>query len=162
MDLSALPESDLQFRVEKLLAEYAQCIDDDRLEAWPDFFNEKCIYKIAALENTSRGLPVSAIFCDSKGMLVDRVVSLRKANIFERHQYRHIVSSTIVSDVSHSSVSARSNYAVYRTRGNGVTELYSAGVYEDKIVVTGEQLRFAERIVIYDTDRVDTLLVTPL
>jgi anthranilate 1,2-dioxygenase small subunit len=162
MDLSTLAESHLQFRVERLLAEYVQCIDDDRLEAWPDYFAAECVYKVAALENTSRGLPLAAIFCDSKGMLVDRVVSLRKANIFERHQYRHIVSSTLLTDISRASVSARSHYVVYRTRGNGVTELFSAGVYEDKIVSVDSELKFAEKLVIYDTDRVDTLLVTPL
>ena len=162
MDLSTLPPPDLQYRVERLLAEYVQCIDDDRLEAWPGYFAADCIYKIAALENTSRGLPVAAIFCDSIGMLIDRIVSLRKANIFERHQYRHVVSSTILSDVAHNSLRARSHYVVYRTRGTGVTELFSAGVYEDKIVSVGNELKFAEKIVIYDTDRVDTLLVTPL
>lgn len=162
MDLNTLAGSDLQYLIERLLAEYVQCIDDDKLEAWPDFFTEQCIYKIAALENTARGLPIAAIFCDSKGMLTDRVVSLRKANIFERHQYRHLVSSTIVSDITADSVNVRSHYVVYRTRGNGVTELYSAGVYQDRIVSVNNELKFAEKLVIYDTDRVDTLLVTPL
>ena len=54
------------------------------------------------------------------------------------------------------------HYVVYRTRGNGVTELYSAGVYQDRIVSVNNELKFAEKLVIYDTDRVDTLLVTPL
>lgn len=162
MDLNTLAGSDLQYLIERLLAEYVQCIDDDKLEAWPDFFTEQCTYKIAALENTARGLPIAAIFCDSKGMLTDRVVSLRKANIFERHQYRHLVSSTIVSDITADSVNVRSHYVVYRTRGNGVTELYSAGVYQDRIVSVNNELKFVEKLVIYDTDRVDTLLVTPL
>lgn len=162
MDLSSCSESDIQFKTTRLLAQYVQCIDDDRLESWPHFFVDECVYKISALENVARGLPIAAIFCDSKGMLVDRVVSLRKANIFERHQYRHIVSATIVDNLTPTTLSARSNYVVYRTRGNGVTEIYSAGTYDDKIVVQNEQLLFAEKIVIYDTDRIDTLLVTPL
>lgn len=161
MKLTTLSDAEIQFKVERLLAEYVQCIDDDRLEAWPDFFVDECIYKISARENVERNMPVAAIFCDSKGMLADRVISLRHANVYELHRYRHIVSSTIVSDVSESALNARSNYVVYRTRINGVTEIYSAGTYNDKIVVAGDRLLFQERIVVYDTDRIDTLLVTP-
>ena len=36
MKLAGLGEVELQFRVERLLARYAQCIDDDQLEAWPE------------------------------------------------------------------------------------------------------------------------------
>ena len=32
--------------VEELLGAYADCIDNDRLEEWPDFFTESCVYKI--------------------------------------------------------------------------------------------------------------------
>ena len=162
MNLSALSEIEIHFKLERLLAEYVQCIDNDRLEQWPEFFVDNCIYKILALENAARGMPVSAIFCDTKNMLIDRVVSLRKANIYERHQYHHIVSSTIVSNVTATSAKMRSNYVVYRTRGQGVTELYSAGVYEDSVIVIDDRLLFEEKTVIYDTDRIDTLLVTPL
>jgi len=51
---------------------------------------------------------------------------------------------------------------VLRTRTNGVTEIFSAGSYRDRIVVEDGELRFAEKLVIFDTDRIDTLLVTPL
>ena len=162
MKLTALSDADLQFKVERLLAEYVQCIDDDRLEQWPDFFVDECVYKIAARENVERNMPVAAIFCDSKGMLTDRVISLRHANIYERHRYRHVVSSTIVSNVSDAGLSARSNYVVYRTRINGVTEVYSAGTYDDRIVIAGDHLLFQEKIAVYDTDRIDALLATPL
>ena len=33
---------------------------------------------------------------------------------------------------------------------------------DDKIVVVEDRLLFQERIVVYDTDRIDTLLVTPI
>jgi hypothetical protein len=37
-----------------------------------------------------------------------------------------------------------------------------AGGYRDRIVLDGESCRFAEKLVTFDTDRIDTLLVTPL
>jgi anthranilate 1,2-dioxygenase small subunit len=162
MKLTALTDVEIQFRVERLLADYVQCIDDDRLEGWPDHFVDECIYKIVARENVERDMPLAAIFCDSKEMLTDRIVSLRRANVYEQHRYRHIVSSTIINDVSDAAIIARSNYVIYRTRTNGVTEIYSAGTYDDRIVIARDRLLFKEKIVTYDTDRIDTLLVTPL
>ena len=37
-------------------AEYARCIDDDRLEEWPDHFHGTCIYKITTAANYRDGL----------------------------------------------------------------------------------------------------------
>ena len=38
--------------VHELIAAYVDCIDEDRLEEWPDFFVEQCRYLI-----TSRAKP---------------------------------------------------------------------------------------------------------
>jgi anthranilate 1,2-dioxygenase small subunit len=95
-------------------------------------------------------------------MLVDRIVALRNANIYETHRYRHLISATVIEDVTAEALLALSNYVVFRTRSNGVTEIFSAGGYRDCIVVDDGALRFAEKIVTFDTDRIDTLLVTPL
>ncbi len=162
MNLKSLTDVEVQFQVERLLANYVQCIDEDRLEAWPDFFVDDCLYQVIAKENAERGLPVSAIFCDSKGMLADRVVSLRHANVYERHQYRHIVSSVVITEVSDESLAIQSNYVVYRTRTNGVTAVFNTGMYNDRVVGVDGQLLFKEKIVTFDTNRIDSLLVTPL
>jgi anthranilate 1,2-dioxygenase small subunit len=34
---------ELKSEVEQLLNSYVQCIDDDDLEHWPDFFTEDCL-----------------------------------------------------------------------------------------------------------------------
>ncbi len=162
MNFLDLSPCELQFAVEQLLARYVHCIDDDRLEAWPDFFATPCEYRIVARENAERGLPLATFSCDSRGMLLDRVVSLRHANIYEPHRYRHLVSSTVLGAVGDDSVQARSNYAVFRTRTNGVSEVYSVGTYEDDIVSEAGALRFRRKLVIFDTNRIDALLVTPL
>jgi anthranilate 1,2-dioxygenase small subunit len=162
MNLTSLNEVELQFRVERLLARYVQCIDSDKLEEWPEFFVEQCVYRVIARENTERNLPMAAMFCDSKRMLIDRVVSARHANIYEKHTYRHVVSSTIAQAPTTDSVRATSNYAVYRTRTNGVTELYNTGIYHDEIVLRDGMWLFREKQVVFDTHRIDSLLVTPL
>jgi 3-phenylpropionate/cinnamic acid dioxygenase small subunit len=36
-------------------AEYARCIDDDRLEEWPNHFHGTCVYKITTAANYRDG-----------------------------------------------------------------------------------------------------------
>ena len=74
---------DLQFAVERLHARYAQALDSDNLEAWPDFFTENGRYRIATAENEARGLPLPVLSAEGRGMMRDRIQSLRHANIYE-------------------------------------------------------------------------------
>ena len=152
----------LQFNVERLLARYALTIDEDELERWPELFTDDCLYRLISRENVERGLPVAAIFCDSKGMLIDRVVSLRNANIYEKHRYRHTISGVLIDEVSNGVIVARSNYVVFRTRTNGVTEVYNAGIYRDKIVNVNGAYLFQEKVAVFDTHVIDSLLATPI
>jgi hypothetical protein len=78
----ALASNTLILSVMALQAEYAGLIDDDRLEDWPQLFVEDCVYKVISRENADRGMDIATIYCSSRAMLVDRVVSLRQANIF--------------------------------------------------------------------------------
>ena len=162
MDFLRLSPLERQFEVERLLARYVQCIDDDRLEDWPAFFTEHCDYRLVARDNAERGLPLATFSCNSRGMLTDRVVALRHANIYEAHRYRHLVGSTLLLDASADAIVARSHYAVFRTRTNGVSEPYSVGVYDDRIVFDAGALRFCAKCVTFDTLRIDSLLATPL
>ena len=155
-------EVNLQHAIERLLAEYIHCIDDDQLEVWPSFFTESCLYQIVARENLDRGLPLGAIYCDSRGMLTDRVVSIRKANIYEAHHYRHLLSGVYVEQIKEEYVRVKSNYVVFRTRANGESEVYSTGLYKDTIIFVDKELKFTEKTVVYDTSRIDSALVTPI
>ena len=161
-----MDRKDLRDAVEELLHAYVETIDDDRLEAWPDFFTERCLYRVVPRENHDRDLPIALIHCDSRGMLQDRVTAHRKANLFAPHLYRHVVSAVRVMAAEDGSVTARSNYAVFRTSTDpmayGTTEVYGVGEYRDRIAVIGGALKFQEKIVILDTSRVQSLLVTPL
>ena len=69
-----------------LFADYALCIDNDRVEEWPGLFTDPCLYRITTRDNVLRDLPASIMMCDSRAMLMDRVVSIRSANVFEPHR----------------------------------------------------------------------------
>jgi anthranilate 1,2-dioxygenase small subunit len=151
----------IQAIVEGLHARYAHALDDDRLEAWPDFFTEDATYRIATAENEARGLPLPVLSCDSQAMMRDRVQSLRHANIYEPQSYRHMVSSVLVQELDKSRVTSVANFLVIRIMQGGETSIFASGRYLDRIVLAAEP-KYEERVVVCDSRRFDTLLAIPL
>jgi anthranilate 1,2-dioxygenase small subunit/terephthalate 1,2-dioxygenase oxygenase component beta subunit len=151
------------FRLAALNSDYAACIDADRLEDWPDFFLETCLYKITTADNHRRGYEAGVIYADSQAMLRDRVAALRDANIYERQAYRHIVGMPRIEPDTADTIVAETPFLVIRTMRDGRMDIFAAGRYLDRIAVADtETFRFAARIVICDSPRFDTLLAIPL
>ena len=156
-----MSDAETLFRLSSLNTAYASCIDADRLEEWPAFFIERCLYKITSADNHKRGYAAGIVYADSRAMLEDRVSALRNANIFERHSYRHIVGMpSLISSAS--KIAAETPFVVIRTMRDGRMDLFAAGVYLDHVCEEAGKLRFAERLVICDSQRFDTLLAIPL
>lgn len=149
-------------RVSRLNAEYARAIDDDRLEDWPAFFTDPCLYSITSADNHRRGMPVGVIYADSKGMLKDRVAALREANIYERQAYRHVVGLPAIVGERDGAVRAETPFLVVRIMRDGTMALFATGRYLDALVEEAGTLRFRERVVVCDSSRIDTLLAIPL
>lgn len=152
----------LQGQVDSLNAAYGLSLDDGRLEEWPDFFVDDCLYQVIARENVDNGLPAAVMYCDSKGMLVDRVVALRRANVFPEHFSRHLISRAMITGVNGETVTAQANYAVLQTRNDGETRIYNAGKYIDRLIVEEGAMKLVSRTCVYDTHRIATLLATPI
>jgi 3-phenylpropionate/cinnamic acid dioxygenase small subunit len=148
--------------IHELIAAYAECIDDDRLEEWPDFFVENCRYLITSRQSHEAGHRHGVVYAASRGMLVDRILALRRANIFEPHRYRHILGPVRIGTVADGLAEVRSNFIAVRIIHDGEMSLFAAGRYLDRIVVSAEPYRFIERLVILDSEKIDTLLVIPL
>jgi 3-phenylpropionate/cinnamic acid dioxygenase small subunit len=152
----------LTSHVAQLNAEYARAIDDDRLETWPDFFAERCVYKITSAENHRRGLELGVVYADSKGMLRDRVTALREANVYERQAYRHLVGLPAILGEADGVLRTETPFLVVRVLRTGAMDLFATGRYLDALVEEAGGLRFRERIVVCDSNRFDTLLAIPL
>jgi anthranilate 1,2-dioxygenase small subunit len=152
---------DAQRAVERLHARYAHALDADRLEDWPNFFTEDGVYRIATAENEARGLPLPVLYAEGRAMLRDRVASLRHANIYEPQRYRHVVSSILLEEASSGEVRSTSSFLVVRIMESGESTLFATGRYLDRIVLAPEPL-YAERVVVCDSRRFDTLLAIPL
>lgn len=144
-------------RLIALNAAYARAIDTDRLESWPDFFTDDCLYKITSADNHKRGYAAGIVYADSKAMLRDRVTALRTANIYERQSYRHVIGAPVIDDMT-----AETPFIVARIMRDGRTDLFATGMYLDRLRDDAGGLRFAERVVVCDSGFFDTLLAIPL
>ncbi len=157
-----MDETALRLGVGELYAAYADCIDDDRLEEWPDFFVENCRYLITDRDSHAAGLRHGIIYAASRSMLTDRVMAMRRANIYEAQHYRHIVGPVRIDRVEGGVAEARANFLAVRIMHDGETTLFASGRYLDRIDVGTSRYRFIERIVVLDSQKIDTLLVIPL
>jgi anthranilate 1,2-dioxygenase small subunit/terephthalate 1,2-dioxygenase oxygenase component beta subunit len=146
-----------------LNAACAAAIDADRLEEWPGFFHAQCLYKVTTADNFEKGYQAGLIYADSRAMLNDRVAALRQANIYERQRYRHVLGMPLITTESGSVASAETSFIVVRTMRDGQMMVFAAGVYCDKVRRDeAGAWRYAERIVVCDSQRIDTLLAIPL
>jgi anthranilate 1,2-dioxygenase small subunit len=158
---AALPEATRRL-IEDTIFAVARAIDDNRLEAFPDFFSADGVYKVASRFNVDGGFPFAQINCAGHGMIVDRIVSLRNANLFAQHRYRHVISGIHIISRDDGSFHVRSSYLVVRTTEDGYSLLFSSGEYRDRITIDNGRALFRERIVVFDAKGIETALSIPL
>ena len=162
MDGTANIAVDVRQRIEDLIVDYAHMIDDDRLEEWPDYFVEDCTYRMIDRHSYAKGRVIGIMECSSRGMLQDRILALREANVYEPHVYCHLLSGTRIRGEADGVYTVETSYTVIRTMQEGDMALFSAGKYVDEIVFEGGTPKFRSRVVVCDSNRVDTLIVIPI
>jgi anthranilate 1,2-dioxygenase small subunit len=155
-------KQDIHQLIARTQAEYVRCIDDGDLGKWPEFFTTSSVYRVTTADNHRRGLEASMIYAASRGMLVDRVRSLRDANIYERHAYRHVLGQPYVISDDGAEARSETSFMVARIMRDGTTDLFATGRYCDVYVRDEAGVRLRERVVVCDSSRVDTLLALPL
>jgi len=102
------------------------------------------------------------MYAATRGMLLDRVFSIRRANLFEPHRYRHVVGPIRLKEVTGDLAVVRSHFIAARIMHDGTTTLFASGRYLDRIDISTNPFRFSERTVVLDSDKIDTLLAIPL
>jgi anthranilate 1,2-dioxygenase small subunit len=147
--------------IDALIDAYNDCIDQEEYERWPELFTEKCLYQVISREDFLAGRRSGFVYCDSKGMLLDRVRTLRSVNLYEPHRYRHMTGRSTLAQ-GDGCTSARTSYMVARISQEGDTDLFSTGEYRDEIVVEAGRALFRKRIVVCDSRRISNLLALPL
>jgi anthranilate 1,2-dioxygenase small subunit len=149
------------FGAYSLLADYGSLIDAAKYDDWLGLFAEHCRYQIVPRENYDRGFPAALVFCDSRGMLEDRIRALREANKFNIHTDRHVIGLPRLHAEA-DRVAVEAPFAVFQTDQEGETRLFATGLYRDRLEPVQGHLKIRDKLVLLDTFAVPSLLATPL
>ncbi|MFY3135732.1 aromatic-ring-hydroxylating dioxygenase subunit beta [Achromobacter xylosoxidans] len=155
-------DTSLRARLRDFYDDYAYCLDEDRLEEWPDFFTEDCHYRVLSRENHDAGLPLGLIYCMNKNMLRDRVTALRETTMFEPRSLRHFISGVRVIEAQGERIVAQANFAVMESLSDREPTLNMVGRYLDELRLTPRGPLLTRRDCVYDNYRVRTSLIVPL
>lgn len=155
---------DLELRAQlaDLYCAYDNALNDGALESWPTLFAEVCVYKVIPRENVEQGLPVALIYCESRDMLMDRVVALRETALYAPRVARRITSGICLRAIEPGGLRLTASFALFQAMQDQPSELFLCGQCQDRVVNDGGTLRFAERLCIYDSTIVPTSLVYPI
>ena len=160
---SAAELRDLRFEIEEFNTEYAHgqdaghggaavevmrhVLDEGDLYDWPGFFTDDGFYRITGRENADEGLPIGLIYCDGKGMLIDRTRAIVKTTMHAPRYLRHYTSNVQVLGVGAAGdIEARSNYLVVETLMEDKTRIFQGGRYDDVFVRMDGALKHPQRV----------------
>ena len=153
---------DLKARVDDLYVRYVETICDGNIAAWPDFFTEVCLYRVTQRSNHEHGMLLGPMFAETRGGLIDRVVAIQNALVFQPRALCYVIGSIRIIERTVDAIKARSMFSAYHTLEGADTELLMVGRTFDTLVFDGEALKFAERVVVFDTERTPGALIYPV
>jgi len=159
---ASMLSAETKYRVDDFYARYAETICDGEIEAWPDFFVDDCLYHIKPRANHERGQMLGPIYSESKGALTDRVVAIRNSMVFMPRALCYVVGSIRLIEATGDKLKTRSMFSAFHSLENGDTELLMVGRTFDTLVEQAGALKFAERLVLFDTERVPGALIYPV
>ncbi len=162
MNTGVCTDWQLHAEINRLNADYAAALDEKRFDDWPEFFTDDARYQVQARENFDRGLPLSLMALESRGMMKDRVYGITQTIYHGPYYTRHVVGPARVLGEDAGVIHAEADYAVFRTKPGSVSEVYNVGRYIDGIVRNNAGLRFASRRCVYDSEMILNSLIYPL
>src|SRR5579871_5488316 len=153
----------LHREIEEFNNAYAAALDENRLNDWAELFTDDAFYIVISRENADRNMPVGLIYCESKGMLLDRANAM-KTEMFAPRYLRHIIGNTqVLGEEQNGDVRARANYLVTQVLFDRPdAKLHQVGVYYDKFRRVSGALKLSERRCVYDNLLVDNALCLPV
>ena len=153
----------LHREVEDFNNAYAAALDEQRLVDWAEMFTDDGFYIVISRENADRNLPVGLIYCENKGMILDRAHAM-KTEMFAPRYLRHIVGNLqVLGEEQNGDIRARANYVVIQVLFDRPdAKLHQVGVYHDVFRRVGDRLKLAARRCVYDNLLVDNALCLPV
>ncbi len=153
--------AELSLDVQEFYFRYAECLDGGRLQQWPEFFLDSCVYRITT-RRSQRRPDEDPMALHSKTAMRDRIVAIGQSEDYEPHTQRLTVSNFRVQAASDEELRVQANFQVLRTFPERRTELFVSGHYDDRIALTNGRLNFREKLCVLDSDVPPESLVYPI
>lgn len=153
---------ELYQQVQDFYQDYAMSIDSEQWDKWIDFFVEDCVYKIQSRDNFDNNFPLSALALSSKGMLKDRIYGITETIYHEHYYQTHVVSTPRILKVTENHIESEARYAVFRTKQDGIAEVYNVGRYIDRLVRVDGKLLIESRRCIFDNEMILNSVIYPI
>jgi salicylate 5-hydroxylase small subunit len=141
--------------------DYYNVLDDLRLDEWPGFFTEDCLYRVIPRENYEAGYTLSTIYAESRGMLVDRVMGLTRTQMYAPRYYRRFPGPLQIVSRDGELVRVRHNLLVVQTLIDKKTDIVLAAVCHDLLVPGDQRPLLRQRVVVFDSEMLPNSLIYP-
>lgn len=141
---------------------YAECLDGGRLQNWPEFFTEQCVYRVSTRRGMRMGPEEDRMSFESKSIMRDRIVSLSQSEDFEPHEQRHYITNVRAQTAEGEEWRVFANFLVLRTFPEKRSELFVSGFYHDRVVRPGGRFKFQEKLVVLDSEVAPENLIYPI
>ena len=141
---------------------YYEALDDDRIEEWPNFFVDDCLYRIIPRENYEAGQKTCLMQGDSKGMLTDRVRAIRSTQVYAPRYCRRFYSSLRLVGRTGGELQIRQNLLVVHTLISQPSKILGCGGAHDRLTLGDNGiLKLIERTIVLDTEMIDNTIIFP-
>jgi 3-phenylpropionate/cinnamic acid dioxygenase small subunit len=147
--------------VEELYGSYYDSLDEVRLSDWPAHFAVECLYRVVSRENFERGLRLSTMVAESRGMLIDRVTGLTRTQVYAPRYYRRFAGPQRIGSVANGRLPVQHNLLMVQTLTDKQSEIVLSARCRDQLVVEEGQLLIKERIVVFDSEMIPNSLIYP-
>jgi salicylate 5-hydroxylase small subunit len=154
--------AELRLDVQEFYSRYAECLDGGRLQVWPEFFLEHCLYRVTTRRNLRLGPDEDLVSLAARSAMFDRIIAVGQSEDYEPHTQRHLVSNFRIQAASEEELRAQANFQILRSFPDRSTEAFISGTYNDRIAITAGRLHFREKICVLDSDVPPDSLIYPI
>src|SRR5262245_43753561 len=139
--------AELRLDVQEFYARYAECLDGGRLQVWPEFFLESCVYRVTTRRNLRLGPDEDLVSLSTRTAMRDRIVTIGQSEDYEPHTQRHTISNFRIQAAGSDELRAQANFQILRTFPEQRTGYFTSGTYNDRIAIAANgRLHFKEKI----------------
>ena len=149
------------FELTQLYADYAAAVDSGNWDLWPEFFTDECSYRCSRARTTSAAFRWPLSF-EQQGMLKDRVYGIRETLFHDPYYQRHVVGAPVVRKLTRDGrIAARPTTpcSVPSCRRN---RRCSTSAARSTRSCTPWGLKFASRLVVYDSEMIPNSIIYPI